>query len=292
MKNKEDTSRTREIIDLFISLPNNDVYSLRDVSVKSLISQVKSEVELRVGIPTDLIHLYFMNEELTDERILKDFKVKHGCILRVRLRKIWLGLYLASSEGDSYELFKNCVKATDVENTTQSGDSIVDAHVWKKLVEKRGTVALFIATFHGYLSLMLDLLNHSAANINGSTIFGRTALHLAAFRGHIGCVSLLLSEGADSTAIDVFGKTPLQLAQVNKHVYCQKRLYIHRAFESRKAIESETTSNPTSSRSTNVIDRNNVQRTASAKTDHSTERVTYFRVSILSFAFFLKICLN
>ena len=119
-------------------------------------------------------------------------------------------------------MFQNGVQAINGETSND-----FDVDLWNKLVIKRATFALFMATYHGYLSLMLELLNSSAADINGCTVFGRTALHIASFQGFVGCVSLLLSEGAESSALDVFGKTPLQLAYINRHIYCQKRLYMH-----------------------------------------------------------------
>lgn len=221
MKNTVETSAKVQLIHLFISLPTDDVCSLRDISTKLPVHQVKSKIELRVGIPGDLIHLYFMNNEMADEKTLEDYKLKHGCILRIRLHKTWLGLFLACSKGDTYEVFQNGVQAIRNESSND-----FDVELWNKLVIKRATFALFMATYRGYLSLMLDLLNSSAADVNGCTVFGRTALHIAAFQGFVGCVSLLLSEGAEGT-LDVFAKTPLQLAYINRHTYCQKRLYMH-----------------------------------------------------------------
>lgn len=222
MKNRRENSTKSEFIHVFISLPTGEVCTLRDVCTKLLVQQIKAKIELRVGIPGDLIHLYFMNKLLADDKSLRDYELRQGCILRVRLHKIWLGLYLACSKGDSYEVFQNGVQEIEDKNAMD-----FDVELWNKLVGKRATFALFMATFHGYLSLMLDLLNSTSADINGCTVFGRSALHIASFQGFVGCVSLLLSEGCTPGALDVFGKTPLQLASINKHIYCQKRIYMH-----------------------------------------------------------------
>ena len=88
MKKKEESLTKTEFIHVFISLPTTEVCSLRDISTKLLVHQIKSKIELRVGLPGDLIHLYFMNDELADEKTLQDYKLKHGCILRVRLHKL------------------------------------------------------------------------------------------------------------------------------------------------------------------------------------------------------------
>lgn len=223
MKDNGGQSKTENILHVFVSLPTEDVCGLRDINTGMLVHQLKSKVELRVGIPGDLIHLFFMNKELLDDRKLHEYKLKHGCILRVRLHKTWIGLFLSCWKGDSYEVFNNGVQKMDMDLHCPESD----LELWNKLVVRRATFALFMATHRGYISLMLELLNLSAADINGSTVFGRTSLHMAAFQGFVGCVSLLLSEGALSDSTDVFGKTPLQLAHVNRHIYCQKRLYLH-----------------------------------------------------------------
>lgn len=229
--------KMEETLHLFISLPTEDVFSLRDVNTRIFVRQLKSKVELRVGIPGDLIHLFFMNKELEDDRLLHEYNVKHGCILRVRLHKTWMGLSLACWKGDSYEVFDNGVQKMDA----RAVHSIeCDVEQWNRLAVKRATYALFMATHRGYLSLMLELLNSSAVDVNGCTIFGRTCLHVAAFQGFVGCVSLLLSEGAASCKVDIFGKTPLQLAYVNRHIYCQKRLYLHQTTSDHENEKSQT----------------------------------------------------
>lgn len=190
MKDEKENSSKTNFIHLFVSLPTNDVCSLRDLSTKLLIHQVKSRIELRVGIPGDLIHLYFMNNELVDSKTLQDYQLRYGSILRVRLHKTWLGLFVSCSKGDAFDVFQNGVQEIRGETSND-----FDTELWNKLVIKRATFALFMATYHGYLSLMLELLNSSAADVNGCTIFGRTALHIAANQGFVGCVSFLLSEG-------------------------------------------------------------------------------------------------
>lgn len=235
MKDKGSHVKMEETLHLFISLPTEDVCCLRDVNTRIFVRQLKSKVELRVGIPGDLIHLFFMNKELKDDRPLHEYNVKHGCILRVRLHKTWMGLFLACWKGDSYEVFDNGVQRIDGGVHSMG----CDVEQWNRLVVKRATYALFVATHRGFLSLMLELLNASAVDVNGCTIFGRTCLHVAAFQGFVGCVSLLLSEGAVSCKMDMFGKTPLQLAYVNRHIYCQKRLYLHQTTSDHEKEKSE-----------------------------------------------------
>ena len=207
---------------LFVALPTDDVCTVKDLSVGSFVYQLKSKVELKTGIPGDILHLYFMNAEMVNETTLAQCKLKHGCIVRIKLEANWIGLFEACWRGDIYDVFQNGVQYLD--NQEFSGYNIA---LWNRLVVQRATLALFIACHRGYLGLILELLNHGAADMNGKSLFGRTALHVAAYQGFVGCVSLLLSEGAIVNQLDADGKSPLVLAQDNGHVYCEKRLWLY-----------------------------------------------------------------
>ena len=55
------------------------------------------------------------------------------------------------------------------------------------------------------------------ANPNVAQPDGTTALHWAAWKGHLGVVRLLLDTGADVTAKDLDGKTAMDWAAASKH---------------------------------------------------------------------------
>ena len=65
----------------------------------------------------------------------------------------------------------------------------------------------------------------------------RTALHLAALRGHHHCVDRLLAVGASTKAKDSRGQTPLSLAAGRGHVACVESLLAARA--SPNAVDSD-----------------------------------------------------
>ncbi|XP_054626971.1 uveal autoantigen with coiled-coil domains and ankyrin repeats isoform X2 [Dunckerocampus dactyliophorus] len=56
---------------------------------------------------------------------------------------------------------------------------------------------------------------------------GRSAFHLAATRGHLDCLNLILSHSADVTATDATGKNALHLAARNGHSLCVQKLLQH-----------------------------------------------------------------
>ncbi|XP_077084826.1 uveal autoantigen with coiled-coil domains and ankyrin repeats protein isoform X1 [Siphateles boraxobius] len=56
---------------------------------------------------------------------------------------------------------------------------------------------------------------------------GRSAFHLAASRGHLDCLNLILNHGADITATDATGKNALHLAARNAQSLCVQKLLQH-----------------------------------------------------------------
>lgn len=56
---------------------------------------------------------------------------------------------------------------------------------------------------------------------------GRSAFHLAATRGHLECLNLILGHSVDVTATDATGKNALHLASRNGHSLCVQKLLQH-----------------------------------------------------------------
>ena len=215
-------SSVEDSFQIFIALPTDDVCTVKGLSRHMFVYELKSRVELKAGIPGDIFNLLFMNAQLLDQETLKTYNLKHGCIVRVKIEQNWIGLFEACWRGDIYDVFENGVQFLDEEKFQGYNISL-----WNKLVIQRATYALFIACHRGYLGLILELVNRAAIDINGKTIFGRSALHVAAYQGFVGCVSLLLSEGAICNQIDIQGKTPIAVASENGHVYCERRLWLY-----------------------------------------------------------------
>ncbi|CAG8892972.1 unnamed protein product [Penicillium nalgiovense] len=86
--------------------------------------------------------------------------------------------------------------------------------------------ALCVASKMGHLEITRLLLEHTTPpDINLKTYMGDTALSLAAYRGHLAIINLLLKEsGLDVTATDNFGDTALYKAARNGHEQVVKRL--------------------------------------------------------------------
>ncbi|KAA0723366.1 Uveal autoantigen with coiled-coil domains and ankyrin repeats [Triplophysa tibetana] len=56
---------------------------------------------------------------------------------------------------------------------------------------------------------------------------GRSAFHLAATRGHLDCLNVIINHGVDVTATDATGKNALHLAARNGHSLCVQKLLQH-----------------------------------------------------------------
>ncbi|OJJ94689.1 hypothetical protein ASPACDRAFT_48596 [Aspergillus aculeatus ATCC 16872] len=78
---------------------------------------------------------------------------------------------------------------------------------------------------------IVHLLLQRGANVDMQNSRGQTPLHLAAQRGHLGIVRLLLMapQPVDVNARDRFGSTPLHLASENGHVEVVRLLVAHHA---------------------------------------------------------------
>lgn len=67
------------------------------------------------------------------------------------------------------------------------------------------------------VTVISKLINCGASCNTTSVASGISALHLAASKGNIEVIKLLLTEGADPNSIDVFGRSPLHIAaQLNQ----------------------------------------------------------------------------
>ncbi len=80
-----------------------------------------------------------------------------------------------------------------------------------------GCSALWYACKKGNAELAGRLLEHKANPRLADVHWGRSPLHVAALKGYADIVKLLLSRGADPTALDLSGNTPLALADRYGH---------------------------------------------------------------------------
>lgn len=85
-----------------------------------------------------------------------------------------------------------------------------------KLMNRNGFMAIHQAAYQGDPETLVILLHHDANSLALRARDSSQPLHLAAARGHVLCVQILLSCGADVTTLDGDGKTALALAEEHK----------------------------------------------------------------------------
>jgi len=87
----------------------------------------------------------------------------------------------------------------------------------------QGFNPLHTAVAGGRKGLVILLLNEMLENkdlkeINATTDYGQTALHIACHEGHLGCVRLLLQYGCDFSFKDFKSRTAIDLAITRGHI--------------------------------------------------------------------------
>jgi Ankyrin repeats (3 copies)/Ankyrin repeats (many copies) len=93
-----------------------------------------------------------------------------------------------------------------------------------RLWERAARPLLNLAARHGATHAMQSLLA-GGARVSLADAKGVTALHTAAWQGHLDCVHILLAARADPNAVNqVVGNTPLMDAVVHHHVDCVRAL--------------------------------------------------------------------
>ncbi|NXK96244.1 RAI14 protein, partial [Formicarius rufipectus] len=94
-----------------------------------------------------------------------------------------------------------------------------DTNEWNKNDDR-----LLQAVENGDPEKVASLLGKKGANATKQDSEGKTAFHLAATKGHVECLRIMVTHGADVTAHDGAGHSALHLAAKNSHPDCIKRL--------------------------------------------------------------------
>ncbi|XP_058919210.1 ankycorbin isoform X2 [Kogia breviceps] len=94
-----------------------------------------------------------------------------------------------------------------------------DTNEWSKNDER-----LLQAVEHGDAEKVASLLGKKGASATKHDSEGKTAFHLAATKGHVECLRVMVTHGVDVTAQDTAGHSALHLAAKNSHHECIKKL--------------------------------------------------------------------
>ncbi|KAF6126803.1 retinoic acid induced 14 [Phyllostomus discolor] len=110
-----------------------------------------------------------------------------------------------------------------------------DTNEWNKNDDR-----LLQAVEHGDAEKVASLLGKKGASATKQDSEGKTAFHLAATKGHVECLRVMVTHGVDVTAQDTAGHSALHLAAKNSH-----HEYIKKLLQSKCPAESTDSSGKT-----------------------------------------------
>uniref|UniRef100_A0A8C9JEP8 Retinoic acid induced 14 n=2 Tax=Panthera TaxID=9688 RepID=A0A8C9JEP8_PANTA len=94
-----------------------------------------------------------------------------------------------------------------------------DTNEWNKNDDR-----LLQAVENGDAEKVASLLGKKGASATKQDSEGKTAFHLAATKGHVECLRVMVTHGVDVTAQDTAGHSALHLAAKNSHHECIRKL--------------------------------------------------------------------
>ena len=100
-------------------------------------------------------------------------------------------------------------------------DSLDDGETvfWYKSQDRNGSTALLVAAWKGHIECVRVLLD-IGADIESKNNQGGTALHLSSLEGHTACAVVLLDRGAAIETKSIGGETALHAAAQGGHTEC------------------------------------------------------------------------
>lgn len=196
--------------DIFIYIASTrEKFLLKKVNAEMKIKELKCYAELVVGIPYNLQRLQYLDEgDMLDDSDLRHNDVVSGATINLKLWRMWETLVAAVCRGAIDQVLKEGVT---IDKAWQSLDPVSYRNK-VSLAKERASVALFIAAHRGHINLIRTLTEHSEADVNMKTPFGRTPLHAASSQGHSNAIDLMLEKGASMDEVDVQGKSALAVA--------------------------------------------------------------------------------
>ncbi|XP_010252297.1 PREDICTED: potassium channel KOR2-like isoform X1 [Nelumbo nucifera] len=132
----------------------------------------------------------------------------------LRIEKQSLASILQLYFTDNRQILNNLLKEKDTDLRIKQLESDITYFITKQ--DSELALGVISAAYHGDLNHLKGLIN-AGADPCKTDYDGRSALHLAASRGHEDIVKFLMQRGANVNCIDKFGNTPLLEALKSGH---------------------------------------------------------------------------
>jgi len=176
-------------------ITNEDI-ALSDVDVKTELSEIKEDLELLTGIPSDIQRISYLDGgDLDDKSCLFDHHIVNNAQLQLNIWYEWTNLIKAVSKGDINQVMQ--LGVTDASEFNTANSRMMAPEARSRWLRRRGFVAMLVASHHGNKHLIGKLLQEGVT-INGKTKKGRNVLHIAATSGKSEAIQLLIQHGAQS----------------------------------------------------------------------------------------------
>ena len=189
---------------VFIPLVNV-TYTLRQLSKRATVRELKELVEITCAIPTTLQRIYFLDRsDLQDDCVLTSLDIVNKATFTLGVWSKW--------ENIISNIYKNDFRGIqDTVLCSDKGQRVPPVATRGK----RGEIALFSAVKLGNIDLIKRLLENGI-DINARTELGNTPLHIAIANGKYRCIDFLLEKGAiDDTKTNDNGQAALRLSKEN-----------------------------------------------------------------------------
>ncbi|KAH0619192.1 hypothetical protein JD844_018985 [Phrynosoma platyrhinos] len=191
--------------DEFITLPECH----HELTIRNL----KSQLELMLGIPVNFQRLQYLDEvDLDDNSTFKENYIIPGGTLTMRIwsEDAWGLLVSAAAKGKIEKL--QHIGASSTSSFTTANAELLGPKEKSEWLAHRAFVALLITVCRGHMKAV-EFLLQNGADLKRKTPLGRTALHIAATSSQIDCIDILLNYGARLNQEDQDGYTPAALAR-------------------------------------------------------------------------------
>ena len=199
----------------FVFIPLvNVTYTLRQLSKRATVRELKELVEITCGIPTSLQRVYFLDRsDLQDDCVLTTLDIVNKATFTLGVWNKWEGIFCNIYKND-FRGIQNTVLCSDI------GQRVPPVATRSK----RGEIALFSAVKLGNVDLIKRLLENGI-DINARTENGNTPLHIAIANGKYRCIDFLLEKGAiDDTKTNENGQAALRLSKENGYPDSERHL--------------------------------------------------------------------
>ncbi|XP_042318446.1 ankyrin repeat domain-containing protein 60 [Sceloporus undulatus] len=189
------------------------------------IRNLKSRMELMLGIPVNFQRLQYLDEvDLDDNSTFKENDIIPGGTLTMRIwpEDAWGLLVSAAAKGRIEKL--EHVGATSTSLFSTANAELMGPEEKSEWLAHRAFVALLITVRRGNLEAV-EFLLQNGADLKRKTPLGRTALHVAATSDQIDCIDILLNYGAKFNQEDQEGYTPAAIARQWGQKESERRIF-------------------------------------------------------------------